>query len=42
MTVTREQGVGVVGLGVMGGAIARNLVERGWSITGFDPMSAGP
>lgn len=37
MTVTKEQSVGIVGLGVMGGAIARNLVERGWSITGFDP-----
>jgi putative dehydrogenase len=28
--------VGIVGLGIMGGAIARNLVERGWRVTGFD------
>jgi L-threonate 2-dehydrogenase len=28
--------VGIVGLGIMGGAIARNLVERGWNVIGFD------
>lgn len=28
--------VGIVGLGIMGGAIARNLAARGWSILGFD------
>ncbi|NNM70955.1 NAD(P)-dependent oxidoreductase [Enterovirga aerilata] len=28
--------VGIVGLGIMGGAIARNLVERGWRVVGFD------
>jgi L-threonate 2-dehydrogenase len=28
--------VGLVGLGIMGGAIARNLVERGWRVIGFD------
>jgi putative dehydrogenase len=28
--------VGIVGLGIMGGAIARNLQERGWRVTGFD------
>jgi 3-hydroxyisobutyrate dehydrogenase-like beta-hydroxyacid dehydrogenase len=28
--------VGIVGLGIMGGAIARNLVERGWTVIGFD------
>jgi L-threonate 2-dehydrogenase len=28
--------VGIVGLGIMGGAIARNLVERGWIVIGFD------
>jgi 3-hydroxyisobutyrate dehydrogenase/glyoxylate/succinic semialdehyde reductase len=28
--------VGVVGLGIMGGAIARNLLERGWHVIGFD------
>jgi L-threonate 2-dehydrogenase len=26
----------MVGLGIMGGAIARNLVDRGWRVTGFD------
>src|SRR4051794_18537633 len=28
--------VGIVGLGIMGGAIARNLVERGWKVSGYD------
>ncbi|HEX2726113.1 MAG TPA: NAD(P)-dependent oxidoreductase [Beijerinckiaceae bacterium] len=28
--------VGVVGLGIMGGAIARNLVSAGWHVVGFD------
>jgi 3-hydroxyisobutyrate dehydrogenase-like beta-hydroxyacid dehydrogenase len=28
--------VGVVGLGIMGGAFARNLIAAGWSVTGFD------
>lgn len=31
-----EKIAGIIGLGIMGGAIARNLVERGWSIVGFD------
>jgi L-threonate 2-dehydrogenase len=28
--------VGIVGLGIMGGAIARNLLDRGWRVIGFD------
>jgi L-threonate 2-dehydrogenase len=28
--------VGIIGLGIMGGAIARNLVERGWKVIGYD------
>jgi putative dehydrogenase len=28
--------VGIVGLGIMGSAIAPNLVERGWRVIGFD------
>ncbi|MEX0591740.1 MAG: NAD(P)-dependent oxidoreductase [Xanthobacteraceae bacterium] len=28
--------VGVVGLGIMGGAIARNLAAAGWRVTGYD------
>ena len=28
--------VGIVGLGIMGSAIARNLVDRGWRVIGFD------
>jgi 3-hydroxyisobutyrate dehydrogenase/glyoxylate/succinic semialdehyde reductase len=28
--------VGIVGLGIMGSAIARNLVERGWQVIGYD------
>jgi 3-hydroxyisobutyrate dehydrogenase-like beta-hydroxyacid dehydrogenase len=28
--------VGMIGLGIMGGAIAPNLVERGWTVVGYD------
>jgi 3-hydroxyisobutyrate dehydrogenase/glyoxylate/succinic semialdehyde reductase len=31
-----DRTVGLVGLGIMGGAIARNLVDRGWRVIGFD------
>jgi len=31
-----DRTVGIIGLGIMGGAIARNLVERGWTVIGFD------
>lgn len=31
-----DRTVGIIGLGIMGSAIARNLVERGWSVVGFD------
>lgn len=35
-----DKTVGIVGLGIMGGAIARNLVERGWRVIGFDSDAA--
>jgi len=35
-----DKTVGIVGLGIMGGAIARNLVERGWRVIGFDIEAA--
>lgn len=31
---------GIIGLGIMGGAMARNLVAAGWQIHGFDPDAA--
>ena len=31
-----DKTVGIVGLGIMGSAIARNLFERGWRVIGFD------
>ncbi|MGO8912204.1 MAG: NAD(P)-dependent oxidoreductase [Bradyrhizobium sp.] len=31
-----DKTVGIVGLGIMGGAIARNLVDRRWRVIGFD------
>jgi putative dehydrogenase len=31
-----DRTVGIIGLGIMGGAIARNLVVRGWTVIGFD------
>jgi len=35
-----DKTVGIVGLGIMGGAIARNLAERGWAVIGFDVDAA--
>jgi 3-hydroxyisobutyrate dehydrogenase-like beta-hydroxyacid dehydrogenase len=35
-----DKTVGFIGLGIMGGAIARNLIERGWHVVGFDTDSA--
>ncbi|CAN7416423.1 NAD(P)-binding domain-containing protein [Bradyrhizobium sp. LjRoot220] len=35
-----DRTVGIIGLGIMGGAIARNLVERGWHVVGFDTEPA--
>ena len=32
----REGTVGVVGLGIMGGAFARNLIADGWRVVGYD------
>ena len=32
-----DRTVGIVGLGIMGGAIARNLVDRGWRAIGLIP-----
>jgi len=31
-----DRTVGIAGLGIMGSAIARNLVDRGWRVIGFD------
>src|SRR3954470_6999735 len=39
-TTPMDKTVGIIGLGIMGGAIARNLVERGWSVVGFDTEPA--
>jgi L-threonate 2-dehydrogenase len=35
-----DKTVGIIGLGIMGGAIARNLAERGWRVIGFDTDAA--
>ena len=41
MAGARSKGtVGIVGLGIMGGAFARNLTERGWRVVGFDISAA--
>lgn len=31
-----DKTVGIIGLGIMGNAIARNLIERGWQVIGLD------
>lgn len=37
MTAEKSKGiVGIVGLGIMGGAIARNLAAAGWQVVGYD------
>jgi putative dehydrogenase len=37
MSKKRSKGrVGIVGLGIMGGAFAKNLIEAGWDVAGFD------
>jgi L-threonate 2-dehydrogenase len=36
MAARKKGTVGVVGLGIMGGSFARNLVESGWRVFGFD------
>ena len=35
-----DKTVGIIGLGIMGSAIARNLVERGWRVIGYDIAAA--
>src|ERR1700730_2888201 len=41
MGVAKNPGaVGVIGLGIMGGAFARNLVADGWRVVGFDTNKA--
>jgi len=41
MGVAKNRGaVGVIGLGIMGGAFARNLVADGWRVVGFDTNKA--
>jgi 3-hydroxyacyl-CoA dehydrogenase len=34
-----DRTVGIIGLGIMGGAIARNLIERGWA---GSPLGTSP
>ncbi|MBV8835703.1 MAG: NAD(P)-dependent oxidoreductase [Alphaproteobacteria bacterium] len=33
---SKGQAVGIIGLGIMGGAIAENLAAAGWQVVGFD------
>ena len=41
MASRRQKGtIGIIGLGIMGGAFAKNLHATGWSIIGFDISSA--
>lgn len=36
MTVSTDTAIGFIGLGAMGGAMARNLIAAGYSVLGFD------
>ena len=41
MATKKNKGtVGVIGLGIMGGAFARNLVAAGWRVVGYDISAA--
>jgi 3-hydroxyisobutyrate dehydrogenase-like beta-hydroxyacid dehydrogenase len=41
MAATKRKGtVGVIGLGIMGGAFARNLAAAGWRVIGYDLSAA--
>jgi len=41
MAIGRRKGtVGVIGLGIMGGAFAKNLVKTGWHVVGYDTNPA--
>src|ERR1051326_2231863 len=41
MAAKKKKGaVGVVGLGIMGGAFAKNLAAAGWRVVGFDLSAA--
>ncbi len=35
-TARKERTVGIIGLGIMGGAFARNLLADGWRVIGYD------
>ena len=35
-----KMNVGILGLGIMGSAMAANLVRAGWRVTGYDPVAA--
>src|ERR1700756_3346159 len=36
MASAKKGTVGIIGLGIMGGAFAQNLVAAGWRVIGFD------
>src|SRR5580658_2546672 len=38
--MAKKDAVGVVGLGIMGGAFARNLLAGGWRVIGYDIAAA--
>ena len=39
MASESKRTVGVIGLGIMGGAFARNLLAAGWRVIGYDPLA---
>jgi len=36
----KKKAVGIIGLGIMGGAFARNLIASGWRVVGYDTDAA--
>src|SRR5438876_11516809 len=36
MARTKKDSVGIIGLGIMGGAFAQNLLAAGWRVIGYD------
>ena len=40
MNTTREETIGFIGLGLMGRAFSKNLIEDGYRLVGTDPVPA--
>ena len=42
MASGKKGAVGIIGLGIMGGAFAQNLLAAGWRVIGYDIDAGAP